>query len=240
MLSLFKWEVNAIIRSKKIRGFLLMLAILSGLIFAVAYFSDTPDGVITLMESLVVLGPLMFIIAPLIAGNFIASAFEDRLVQNQVMAGKNRWQVVFTKSILYFLVTALFVALAMAIPTIIITILRGWSQTNLPVMEKIKEVPLYLFLLIAGFSISLPLVFATRKVGPANGLGMLATFVLNMGTQQLMTKYKHIMEWTPLGQANLLMGAGSSDPLKAVLIGLAWFALMMVLSYFIFKRQELK
>jgi ABC-2 type transport system permease protein len=197
------------------------------------------------------------------AGIFICGDFENKIIHDAVSSGNSRGAVIISKAITFFCSIVIIL-----IPYIIVTIvaLNMGSKFNMGTMaigflnvmtidygtvfsslEALRLLGVIITLIIvyvAQVSICVPIALTTKKpvlvVGIYYGATILTAQLAALGEKKSMIK--NILSFTPYGLDYTLinLGTDTGDILKAVIISLIFIALMLGITYTLFRKAEIK
>lgn len=206
---------------------------------------------------------MISIIGSVIAAIFICGDYENKIMNNAILGGSGRGTVVLAKSIVYFIMIALLV-LPYGVVTVI-AILSGYEfaapfvpsvflelmaneagmALSAAVILKLITITLTMMLVYASqLSISLLLAFVLKRPVFVVGLSVILSMLLAQATQlkDTIPLLGNILALTPfaLGYPDLTLNAGAGDFINAIAVSLFFMAIMLVITYFTFRRSELK
>ncbi|MDT8718857.1 ABC transporter permease [Clostridium sp. 19966] len=206
---------------------------------------------------------MISIIGSLAAGIFICGDFENRIIHDAIANGSSRAQIIFSKA-LVFLFTSTLLLLPYAIVTIV-TILTGDkfsvssasvgflhfiasdSGKSLAAGQLWKLIAVVITLLVvyaAQISICVPLVLGVKK--PVIVLAIYYAFTIfcaQLGALSTSSKaFNLISSWIPYGGNYSLITLNTSPGyiLQTLAVSLIFIFVMLSLTYFIFRKAEIK
>lgn len=94
MLRILRYEFLTFFKGNKARTFFISLIISALLFIGLSYANNIKDGVSALGDGLGFYVSLITFFAPVFAGMTLSQQFEERLVQNMIMNGKKRIDMV--------------------------------------------------------------------------------------------------------------------------------------------------
>lgn len=245
MLDLFRWETAAFWKSRKGATLLIVTLVLAAAFVAISFANEVDSGVIALSDGVGFFSSLMVFFVPIYAGLVVAQSFEDRLIQAAVMSGQTRLSIVAVKTLFFMLVSFTFLALGTLISTLVVTAIHGWGAADLGISsgEIIGQILALILLTVIAYTIVVPLVFYTKKVGTSIGVGFVVSLVLYSLTQEAMKRESlhPLLKATPLGRSFFISGeAGAGFWIATIAVGVLWVAAYILAAHLLFRNQELK
>lgn len=224
---------------------LLIGILLLALIYLIMALSDgIPDGITALGECLSFTSSIMVFITPIFAGQFLAQSFENRMIQNSIMAGQRRTSIVIGKSLYFFFLSMMFLLMPTIIDALIITIVKGWNNSGLTLDTGTLLIQALLFLLLisASYMVNVPIAFYFKKTGPTIGFGLLISILLYSFTQELVQRESlhSLIKWIPLGNSYFVFTETSIGLVKSFVVALLWTIICILVTWIIFRKDELK
>lgn len=180
--------------------------------------------------------------AGIFAGIHIAGAFEERRIQAAVMAGNSRWKIVLTKLLSFSLAFAIFAAASVGlscIPAFLLTSETGVDSFGILLVQSV----VYILALISFFSVCFVVSMWIKKLGAAIGVNFAVVFVMDICIQLVAGKSwgKPILQYTSIGQTMLtLTDSSSANLMTATFVSILGVLLSIVVTYIIFRKEELK
>lgn len=245
MLRLFRWEWSGFARTKKLRNYLLLIAFLTAAFVIVGLkWGEDPTGVESLVTGADFFGPMLALVSPVLAGTLIASSFEGRQVQQSIMSGKKRRDIILAKYFYFLLVLYLLPFLGLLISLPIYTAFGGFGmKLGEELLLLLANVSDYVLLCVVGYSFLFPLAVYKKKQGSTIAWGLLITLILNSVVDQLigLGKGLEVLEWIPTGRSYLVWNqAGGLYRLGTYGVLFGWAFLIAGVSHLLFRRMELK
>lgn len=244
MTKLFKNEFKSLMMGGKKVKFLLSFVILVALYLGLALINKVPDGLTAFGESLTFYASLLVFIAPILAGQFVAQNFEDRLIQNYIMNGQKRRSIVLEKGLFLLLVFVAFLLIPSLVATVIIGLIKGWQApgSSISFASIIVQALLFVFLTAVAYLVVLPTAFHFKVVGKSIGIGLLLSIMVYSLSQNLIQQKALLpyLKLTPLVQSFFVFNESGLGLLIPLAVGLAWLILLIGLTYLIFRKTELK
>lgn len=203
------------------------------------------------------------ILGAVLAGVFICGDFDNKTIHDAIASGSSRASIVVSKAVV-FILGMLVLLLPYAIMTGIalgtgarfeagsigvgfLNVLMKTSGTAFSGKEVLKIIVVILTLLlvyIAQMSICVPIALACKKPVIVIAINY-AISILNGQLMALEGKSKifdNIYECTPYGRTYFFLdlGAPAGDIVKAMVVSAAFLILMLILTYGIFRKTEIK
>jgi hypothetical protein len=245
MLNLIKWDLYGFVKGKRLLTYLLVIVVTTLIFVGISFVTDVPDGLTALSESAAFFSSVLVFFCPIFAGMTIAQAFEDRLIQAAIMSGKSRLAIVFVKTLFFTLAIFIYLLVATAMSTCILSALKGWGEDDIGITVGALIIRLAGFLLLSavGYSVVVPFVFYSKRIGGSIGLGFVVSLLLYSLTQELAKNpdLHSALQLTPLGRSFFIMGGeGFRYGLATVLVIAVWMTAYIFLSWLLIRKEELK
>jgi len=262
MINLIKADVYRVFRGKGIyitMGFLFVLCILQsfGMMESIGISSENMEGaeeVVTQLTGKMVPmimmranDNLLYLLLPVII--FISAAdFSSGTAKNVLANGVSRTNYYFSKLILSMLFCIVMSVSSIVIPTIIVTLLKGFGGgVDLEFVGQVfKAFSLQLFLLLAVTSLGIFFVFTTRSTAKVNGLYIafclvpMLLIVLLFGISEEFIKlldYEMVMNIRMAAYANVMT---SLEIVRVIGLGIAYMLFSLVGTLILFKKCDIK
>jgi len=262
MINLIKADIYRVFRGKGIyitMGFLFALCILQsfGMMESIGISSASMEGaeeVVTGLSGKMVPmimmranDNLLYLLLPVII--FISAAdFSSGTAKNVLANGVSRTNYYFSKLILSMLFCIVMSVLSIVIPTIIVTLLKGFGGgIDLEFFGQVfKAFSLQLFLLLAVTSLGIFFVFTTRSTAKVNGLYIafclvpMLLIVLMFGISEEFIKlldYEMVMNIRMAANANTMT---SLEIVRVIVFGISYLLFSMVGTILLFKKCDIK
>ena len=206
---------------------------------------------------------MMSIIGAVIAGIIICGDFDNKVIHTAISSGYSRGTVILGKSIV-FLISIGILLIPYALVTVIslnsgsafsmgsvgvgflnlITRNSGITMTS-GYVGKLAVVMITLIIVYAAqLSICIPISLTIRRPVFVIAIyyGITILFAQLVGIKDKFRVLSDIFSWTPYGgnYTFLTLDSGAGDILKALIVSLAFIAIMMLVSYSVFRKAEIK
>lgn len=206
---------------------------------------------------------MISILGAVMAGVFICGDFENKTIHDAVANGFGRGSVIVSKAITFFcgIVFILFpyvIVTGIALSTGatfsmgsmavgLLNVLTSEAGTAFSAAQVWKLLAVMLTLMIvyaAQLSICVPLALVLKKPVLVLALyyGLTILCAQLVGLRGSSSAFDHIFAWTPYGgnYTFISLDTGAGDFFKAILVSLLFIAFMLVITYFAFRKSELK
>lgn len=244
MSRIFSYEMKSLLLGKskfKLFAGCLLLALAY---LGISLTDDVPDGITALGEGLSFYSSIIVFLAPVLAGVFLSQSFEDRMIQNCLMSGQKRFNIVAGKSMYFFVLNLLFLLIPTIISTATITVLKGWNQTgqNFNLGMLLVQAGLFILLVVTAYMIVVPVAFHFKKTGPTIGIGLLVSVLVYSFTQEFMQRESlhKILKWSPLGNSYFVFNENGLGLLQTAAVIMIWGLLFVLITMLRFNKEELK
>lgn len=206
---------------------------------------------------------VMSILGAVLAGLFICGDFESKVIHNAISNGNSRSSIIISKAITY-----VFALEMILIPYVIVTviaintgykysmgsvsvgflnILTSVAGTAINSSEVIKLFIVIITLMLvyaAQLSVCIPLAFISRKpvlvVAVSYGISILSAQLSNLKDSSPL--FYKLFSFTPFGGNHSMITLSTQTPeiIKAFTVSIFFIALIVLITYFLFRRQEVK
>lgn len=196
------------------------------------------------------------------AGLFLCGDFENKTIHDAVSSGTGRGEIILGKAVSYFLVLLLMVLpyflvtvaaffvdsqFKLYIPSVFLTMIcmEAGNPMTFSTVLKIIGITVTVCIVYAGqLSICLPLSFIFRKPVPVIGIGYLISLVCGMlqasGGNQAFEKMISLTPFYGKYLIQLSMNAKPEIFFKSIAAGGGFAVLMVLITFLVFKRAEIK
>lgn len=263
MLRFIKGDIYKSVKLKTIFiifGVVALSAILLAYISHKLYTGDmTPDAGVN--ASLMGDCMMVAIVGGLLAAELIVSDFETKSVHNEIISGKSRFDLIIAK-LISFAIHLSFVLLSYAIvvlvgigsgisfaplngvPSTFFSLLSDCSTKNDPNILKCVVLCLVIFIAyISKLSICIPLAFKCRKRIPVLVLGFSTSFIFDIirSVTKKVDGLSDFIDALPYSQITKVTIGASWGTIGGVLASsLIFIAAMVIITYFLFRKLEIK
>lgn len=202
---------------------------------------------------------IISVLGPLMTGFVICADFDSKNIHDEISCG--RFSIVMSKSLIFAIVIS-FLALPYAIvalvcfisgaefssPFVYSTYLNMMVNENSMAVDAsgiVKAVAILLVsfvLYVARLSFCLPLAFVNRKSVVVTVIGVISGFLIDLvmnGISKIPGIGK-VTEYLPYHYAEIDLDSSASDLVRILIVSLVFIALMVILTYRLFKRSEIK
>ncbi|MBL4931190.1 ABC transporter permease [Clostridium paridis] len=206
---------------------------------------------------------MMSIIGAVIAGIFICGDFDNKVIHTAISSGYSRGTVIAGKSIV-FLISIGILLIPYALVAVIslnsglefsmgsvgvgfLNLITRNSGVTLTLSYVGKLVAIILTLIVvygAQLSICIPISLTIRRPVFVIAIyyGITILFAQLVGLKDKFQVLSDIFSWTPYGgnYTFLTLDSGVGDIFKALIVSLAFIVIMMLVSYSVFRKAEIK
>lgn len=206
---------------------------------------------------------VMNILGGVIAGVFICGDFDNKTIHDAVASGCSRVSIIASKAVAFFC-TLIFILLPYAIVTgaalstgskfnmgsialgflHLITTEAGKALSSAEILKLLAVMLTLIILYCAQLSICLPLAIMLKKpvlvVAINYGLSILCGQLMSLrGTSAL---FDNIFAYTPFGGSYpfITLNTGTGDMFKAIIVSIIFIVVMIAITYFGFRKSEIK
>lgn len=266
MINMMKADLFKLGKSKSIKILFLISLATSIIMLTMAYFISTGKMVKELAELGFLFTDISMInlLSGILAGSIICSDFKNKSFHHAIASGKSRLYIVTSKVLVFLCAVGILILPYAVVTGVAFTLdekimLNGLAEAGLMNLIKVHSgtvlsssgifkligVILSIFLLyMAQVSFCLPFAFLIKK--PSVVVGLNYGFSMFFGN---LVKYrdsspifKAVFDCTPYGGNYIFMDGFSSGAtlLKSIIVSLLFIALMIFISYNIFKKMDIK
>ncbi|PRR81206.1 hypothetical protein [Clostridium vincentii] len=245
MNRILQWEFKGLFKSGKFVGtFIFMLLV------GVSYIGiGMSDGVKSGFDGFIGVSyfvtSTLYLAGSVFAGIYFTSAFQERMIQNAVMAGNSRFKIVISKCIGYYTAMILFILCPILIATLTMTGILGIGTiaTGNIILVMLRTVLLVLLVNIATMSVCIPISFFAKSIGLSIGINVGVILIWNGLTQSFTSspQIMKVLQYTSMGQSFLIFGELSgNDILRTVVVSVVTIFASIFVAYIKFRKEELK
>lgn len=262
MISLIKSDIYKLLKSKSVL-IILVISIISAIIvstcshmIAIGYMKiENTSGILALFAE----QQMMALLGSVIAGAFISSDFENKIIENAISSGHPRISIIISK-----VITLCIVTLLIYLPYLIATVVLSFTQIefnnylNTPMLNILAKLGNHamttslfgnmieilftsLIIYIAQLSISIFFMFLLRK--PVLVMASTYISILILGPiVHLNNTLKNIMSYTPFGIdfSNFTLITHNTIFSKSIIVSIIFIIIIIILTYLIFRKSEVK
>lgn len=244
MRNIFRWEMKQTFSSKAFWGIGIALTAATLLMLLVPLSEEGYTGFDIFLEGCNNFNSFLLFFIGIYAAINVTGAFEERKIQAAVMAGNSRFSVMMAKLASFCLSIALFSVIALSASAVVAFSAMGLNgYEGSFAREVVARIAVYTLVEVSFSSVCFFISMLVKSLGAAVGVNLVAMLGLNTLAQLLLEKEwgQKVLRFTPVGQTFMLLADASTKNLvisaAASLIGLA---VIMVLSYLKFAKEELK
>ena len=242
---LLKWEMKQTFSSKSFWIIGASLVVLPALLLlATLLISSGFTGYNAFLEGLNNYNAFIIFLIGVFTGIHVTGAFEGRKIQSAVMAGNSRFSILMAKFISFSISVAIFSLVSITVCTAIAFGMQGINGLDGSFAKVIIGRSLvYIFVEMAYSATCFLASMFIRHLGGAIGLNLGLMLMSNIIAQLLFSFEwsEKIVKCTPVGQSMLLIGdCSSGNIVRAVVSSVVAIIAVIALSYFKFRREELK
>ncbi|SFR81636.1 hypothetical protein [Anaeromicropila populeti] len=206
---------------------------------------------------------IVSVLGPFMAGTFICHDFNSKTIHDAIACGNGRSNVIISKAIVYMLaiaalvipyaaaiVTAYGMGIEIGMPFVIspfLNILSEIGGTQVEVIKICKIIVLsFIAMLVHGARLSfcIPLAFKMRKTGIIILIANVVCFLIDLVIRLLdeIPLIGSIVKWTPYaaGIFNVTMKTSAGELLKITGISIGFYAIMIAVTYVLFRKADIK
>lgn len=263
MCNYIKSDFYKLIRTKSIYVIaLLVVAVSVGILVTmrqIATGDATPDmGVnMSLISDTILSG----ILGGIILGDIVIDDFTTKFVHNKIISGKGRVSIIFSKlisfSIAYALILLIYAIVAMiavgsgkefaplaGIPSAFFDLIAGCTTQTEPEMVKMLGLCIVIIVgYISRLSICLPFAFKSKKKILVLVVGFMTSFVFDI-VLSLVEDVKIVSDFIKLlpyyRMTQLSIDVSCEEIIYSLLSSVGFIAIMTLITYFVFKQDEIK
>lgn len=192
-------------------------------------------------------GNIMIIMVAIIGGIFICYDFEHKLVQSEVSAGCSKFNILFSKAVVYFMITSIFLLAYSLIGVVSLAIIYElWKEFTLIVILQMLRIYLLSVLIncgIASFIIMISYIFKNSSISIGLSILSILTYEVTVaGLENLFPFIEEIADkYSIFALGNVLQLEMSCSSIAAIVLNcLIHIAGFLIITYYIFKRTELR
>lgn len=243
MLNLFKMELYNLKHLKSFKA-LLLINFVIGLLYTISMPGSTTyrTGIGGFEASFSDL-PLMCLFCSMLVGLFIGSGFSDRTINYQIAIGKSRFKIMTAKIMVYYLATIPTILLYPVLVAIIQTIRFGWGEpfmaTHIAYVLRVIILSVLLNIGVCSFFVFITFLLKTMA---ASIVASAVFYFLVSAIYKLTPTLEKIMKYTPFYLSTQAMNREVSEGqiIISILSSILCTSVMFFVTYFFFKKSELK
>lgn len=245
MSKILQWEFRRLFKSGEFVGTFIIMLLIGASYIGIGMFHGVKSGFDGLMGASNFIASSLYIVGPVFAGIYFASAFQERMIQSAVMAGNNRFKIVISKCIGYYTALIIFIFCPILIATLTMSGILGIGTitTGNIILVMLRTVLLVILVNIATMSVCIPISFFTKSIGLSIGINLGVIIIWNGLTQSFIQnpQVMKVLQYTSMGQSFLMFGELSGrDILRIVVVSAITIFTSIFVAYIKFRKEELK
>lgn len=244
MKNLFRWEMKQTVSSKAFWGIGIALVAATLLMTLMPLSEDAYTGFDVFIHGCNNFNSFLLFFIGVYSGIHTSGAFEERRIQAAVMAGNSRFSILLAKLFSYSLSVALFCLTALSTSAVLAFGVKGMDGLGDSFFrEVIVRVFAYTLAEVSFASVCFLLSMLVKNLGASIAVNLVAMISLNSIAQELVSKEwaESFLKFTPVGQTFILLfDASTKNLVISAVASLLGLAVTLVLSYFKFRKEELK
>ena len=245
MSRILQWEFRGLFKSGKFVGTFILMLLVGASYIGIGMSDGVKSGFDGFIGASNFVTSTLYLAGSVFAGIYFTSAFQERMIQNAVMAGNSRFRIVISKCVGYYTAMIIFVLCPILIATLTMTGILGVGTvtTGNVILLMLRTVLLVLLVNMAIMSVCIPISFFAKNIGSSIGINVGVILIWYGLTQSFITnpQVMKVLQYTSMGQSFLIFGELSgSDILRIVVVSVVTIFASIFVAYIKFKKEELK
>ena len=245
MSRILLWEFRGLFKSGKFVGTFILMLLVGVSYIGICMMDGVKSGFDGFMGASNFVVSTLYLAGSVFAGIYFTSAFQERMIQSEVMAGNSRFLIVISKCIGYYTAMIIFILSPILIATLTMTGIFGVGiiTTGNVIFVMLRTVLLVILVDIATMSVCIPISFFSKNIGLSIGINVGVILIWNGLTQSfiLNPQVMKVLQYTSMGQSFLIFGKLSgSDIWRIVVVSVVTIFASVFVTYIKFRKEELK